>query len=76
LVYGSVFTTYRSQQKSEALISHSPISKETIFRKINFILAYAETIIKCFSKGVIYHPVLHLHVILVFCAVLWNRSCR
>jgi len=40
-----------------------PISKETVFRKIHFILAYAETIIKCFSKGVIYRPVLHLHAI-------------
>ena len=45
------------------------ISKETVFRKIHFIVAYAETIIKRFLKGVIYRPVLHLHAILVFCAV-------
>jgi len=34
--------------------SHAPISKETVCRKVHFILAYAETIIKRFSKGVIY----------------------
>jgi len=57
-------------------VSHAPISKETVFRKIDFIVAYAEIIIERFSKGVIYGPVLHLHAILGFCAVLWNRSCR
>jgi len=36
---------------------------ETVFRKIHFIVAYAETIIKRFSKGVIYRPVLQLHAI-------------
>jgi len=63
-------------KKVKRPVSHAPISKETVFRKIHFILAYAESIIKRFSKGVIYRPVLHLHAILVFCAVLWNRSCR
>jgi len=53
LVYGSVFATHRSQQKVKPPVSHAPISKETVFRKIYFILAYAETIIKRFSKGVI-----------------------
>ena len=76
LVYGSVFTTHRSQQKVKPSVSYAPISKETVFRKIHFILAYAETIIKRFSNEVIYRPVLHLHAILVFCAVLLNRSCR
>jgi len=55
-------------KKVKPPVSHAPISKETVFRKIHFILAYAETI--RFSKGVIYRPVLHLHAILVFCAVL------
>ena len=63
-------------QKVKPPVSHVPISKETVFRKIHLILAYAETIIKRFSKGVIYIPVLHLRAKLVFCAVLWNRSCR
>jgi len=63
-------------KKGKPPVSHAPISKETVFRKIHFIVAYAETIIKRFSKGVIYRPVLHLHAILVFCTVLWNRSCR
>jgi len=58
-----VFTTHRSQQKVKPPVSHAPISKETVFRKIYFIFAYAETIIKRFSKGVIYRPVLHLHAI-------------
>jgi len=51
-------------------VSHEPISKETVFRKIDFIVAYAGIIIKRFSKGVIYGPVLHLHAILVFFAVM------
>ena len=51
-------------------VSHAPMSKETVFRKIDFIVAYAEIIIKRFSKGVIYGSVLHLHAILVFCAVM------
>jgi len=55
-----VFATHTSQQKVKPPVSHAPISKETDFRKIHFILAYAETIIKRFSKGVIYRPVLHL----------------
>jgi len=63
-------------KKVKPLVSHAPISKETIFRKIHFIVAYAEIITERFSKGVIYSYVLHLHAILVFCAVLWNRSCR
>jgi len=63
-------------KKVKPPVSHTLISKETVFRKIHFILAYSETIIKRFSKGVIHRPVLHLHAILVFCAVLWNRSCR
>ena len=63
-------------KKVKPPVSHAAISKETVFRKIHFILAYAETIIKRFWKGVIYRPVLHLHTILAFCAVLWNRSCR
>jgi len=63
-------------KKVKPPVSHPPISKETVFRKIHFIVAYAETIIKRFWKGVIYRPVLHMHAILVFCAVLWNRSCR
>jgi len=57
-------------QKVKPPVSHVPISKETVFRKIHLILAYAETIIKRFSKGVIYIPVLHLRAKLVFCAVL------
>ena len=63
-------------KKVKPPVSHAPISKETIFRKIDFIVAYAEIIIKRVSKGVIYDPVLDLHAILVFCAVMWNRSCR
>jgi len=51
-------------------VSHAPISKENVYRKIHFILAYAEAIIKRFTKEVIYRPVLHLHAILVFCAAL------
>ena len=74
LVYGSVFTTHRSQQNVKPPVSHSPISKETVFRKIYFIFAYAETIIKRFSKGV--SVAFARHSLLVFCAVLWNRSCR
>jgi len=35
-------------------VNYAPISKETVFRKIDFIVAYAEIIIKRFSKGVIY----------------------
>jgi len=54
-------------------VSHAPISKETVFRKIYFILAYAETIIKRFSKGVIYRPVLHLHAIAYLLSV---RYCE
>jgi len=57
-------------KKVKPPVSHEPISKETVFRKIDFIGAYAEIIIKRFSKGVIYGPVLHLHAILVFCAVM------
>ena len=57
-------------KKVKPPVSHAPISKETVCRKIHFILAYAETNIKRFPKGVIYRPVLHLHAILVFCAVL------
>jgi len=57
-------------KKVKPLISHAPISKETVFRKIHFIVAYAETIIKRFSKEVFYRPVLHLHAILVFCAIM------
>jgi len=30
VVYGSVFTTHRSQQKVKS-VSHAPISKETVF---------------------------------------------
>ena len=41
-------------KKVKPPVSHASTSKETVFRKIHFILAYAETIIKCFSKGVIY----------------------
>jgi len=60
-------------KKVKPPVSHAPISKETVFRKIHFILAYAETIIKCFSG-----------VICLLCcictpylfSVLWNRSCR
>jgi len=63
-------------KKLKPPVSHAPISKETVFRKIHFIFAYAETIIKRLPKGAIYRPVLHLHAILVFCAVLWSRSCR
>jgi len=63
-------------KKVKPPVSHAPILKEIVFRKIHFILAYAETIIKRFPKRVICRPVLHLHAILVFCAVLWNRSCR
>jgi len=63
-------------KKVKPPVSHAPISKETVFRKIHFILVYAETIIKRFSKGVIYRPVLHLHAILVFYAVLWTRPYR
>jgi len=37
-------------KKMKPPVSHAPISKETVFRKIHFILAYAETIIKRFSK--------------------------
>jgi len=57
-------------KKVKPSVSHTPISKETVFRKIDFIVAYAETIIKRFSKGLIYCPVLHLYAILVFCAVM------
>jgi len=61
-------------KKVKPPVSHVPISKETVFRKIHFILAYAETIIKRFSKGVIY-------LLCCICtpylfSVLWNRSCR
>ena len=63
-------------KKVKPPLSHAPISKQTVFRKIYFIFAYAENTIKRFSKGVVYRPVLHLHAILVFCAVLWHRSCR
>ena len=41
-------------KKVKPPVSHAPISKETVFTKIDFIAAYAETIIKRFSKGVIY----------------------
>ena len=41
-------------KKVKAHVSHASTSKETVFRKIHFISAYAETIIKRFSKGVIY----------------------
>jgi len=41
-------------KKVKPPVSHAPISKETVFRIIHFILAYAETIIKRFSKGIIY----------------------
>ena len=57
-------------KKVKPPVSHAPIAMETVFRKILFYLAYAETIIKRFSKGVIYDPWLHLRAILVFCAVL------
>ena len=50
-------------KKVKASVSHAPISKKTVFRKIYFIFAYAEAIIKRFSKVVIYRPVLHLHAI-------------
>jgi len=50
-------------KKVKPPVSRAPISKETVFRKIYFIFADAETIIKCFSKGVIYRPVLHLYAI-------------
>ena len=63
-------------KKVKPPVSHVPISKKTVFRKNHFILAYAETINKRLSKGNICRPVLHLHAILVFCAILWNRSCR
>ena len=33
-------------KKVKPPVGHSPISKETVFRKIHFIFAYAETIIK------------------------------
>jgi len=61
-------------KKVKPPLCHAPISKETVFRKIHFILAYAETIIKTFFKRSYLPPVLHLHAILVFCIV--NRSCR
>jgi len=59
-------------KKVKPPVSHAPISKETVFRKIHFILAYAETI-KLFSKWVIY-------LLCCFCTphlffVLRNRSC-
>jgi len=57
-------------KKVKPPVGQAPISKETVFRKIDFIVAYAEIIIKRFSKGVIYGSVLHLHPILAFCAVL------
>ena len=41
-------------KKVKPPVSHAPISNETVFRIIHFILAYAEIIIKRFSKGVIY----------------------
>jgi len=40
-------------KKVKPPVSHAPIWKETVFRKINFILAYAETINKRLSKWVI-----------------------
>jgi len=53
-------------------VSHVPITKETVFRKkFYFIFAYAETIIKRFSKGVIYRPVLHLHAMAYLFSVLY-----
>jgi len=56
------------------LVTHAPISKETVFRKIHFILAYAETIIKCLSKGVIH--LLSCNCTPYLFSILWNRSCR
>jgi len=41
-------------KKEKTPVSHAPFSKETVFRKIHFILVYAETINKRFSNGVIY----------------------
>jgi len=69
---GLRFGVYYAQitTKSEASRKSRADLEETVFRKIYFIFAYAETIIKRFSKGVIYRPVLHLHAILVFCAVM------
>jgi len=42
VAYGSVFTTHRSQQKSEASCKQRAVLEETVFRKIYFIFAYAE----------------------------------
>jgi len=55
-------------KKVKPPVSHAPISKEKVFRKIHFILAYAETI-KTFLKTSYLPPVLHLHAIFVFCIV-------
>jgi len=60
-------------KKVKPPVSHAAISKETLLRKIHFILAYAETIIKRFSQGVIY-------LLCCICtpylfSVLWYR-CR
>jgi len=55
--YAQITTKSEASRKSRADL------EETVFRIIYFIFAYAETIIKCFSKGVIYRPVLHLYAI-------------
>jgi len=49
-----VYYTQITTKKVKLPVSHSPISKETVFRIIHFILAHAETIIKRFSTGVMY----------------------
>jgi len=47
VVYGTVRTDHNKKVKPP--VSHAPIPKETVFRKIDFIVAYAEIIIKRFS---------------------------
>jgi len=37
-------------KKVKPPVSHAPISKETVFRKIHFILAYAETALESYCN--------------------------
>jgi len=65
--YAQISTKSQASRKSRADL------EVTVFRKIYFIFAYAETIIKRFSEGVIYRPVLHLQAIVYLFSV---RYCE
>ena len=53
LLWSQVRCLLRTDHNKKVMppLNHAQIAKETVFRKIHFILVFAETIIKRFSKG-------------------------